>query len=135
MAEPTSTRSLEERLALPTDWSPELGDTLIGTIVDIYKRDGKFGPYPVIVVLIDSGELFAFHASRMVAKDELARQRPQIGERIGIGYHGKPAGKSYESYRIIVERDGPPAPVDWDQIGTEVRSQAGSGVAAAAQRR
>ncbi len=95
-----------------TAWKPEPGDTLIGQVTEITERDGGYGVYPIVTVKRDDGEELALHAYHTVAQNELAEQRPQIGERIGIKYVGRVAGKdakgSYHAYRIKVDRpDGP----------------------------
>ena len=95
-----------------------VGDKLIGTVVDLDERDSAYGdePYPIVTVETDDGNELAFHAFHTVARNELAKQRPVVGERIGIAYHGKKDGKNYESYRVIVERtESEPKAIDWDK--------------------
>ena len=66
----------------------------------------------------------AWHAFHSVGRNELAKQRPVVGDRIGIAYHGKPEGKNYESYRVIVERaDGEPKTIDWDKHAARRRDR------------
>ena len=103
-------RSIDDRLdSFAEAWKPEPGDKLIGTVVDLDERDSAYGdePYPIVTVETDDGNELAFHAFHTVARNELAKQRPAIGDRIGIAYHGKQDGKNYESYRVIVERAEP----------------------------
>lgn len=117
--------SLEDRLDSTSEpWKPNEGDKLIGTVVDIDERDGGYGSYPIIVVLTDSGDQLAFHAFHTVAKSELAKARPVVGDRIGVKYLGKPEGKNYESYRITVARDDGRQQLDWDRIGAEAEAEA-----------
>jgi hypothetical protein len=113
-------RTLAERLdSFPEPWKPKPGDKLIGEVIDLDERESEYGTYPIVIVASDEGEELAFHAFRTVARNELAKQRPQVGDRIGIAYHGKPEGRDYELYRIVVERDERPA-VDWDKhVGEE----------------
>jgi hypothetical protein len=120
----TGMQSLAERLDSYADpWKPNAGDKLIGTVVDLDERTGEFGTYPIVTVRTDEGSELAFHAFHTVAKNELAKQRPQVGEKIGIAYHGKPAGKTYEAYRIIVQRDEKPRQLDWERIGAEAAAE------------
>ena len=124
--------SLEERLDSFADpWKPNAGEKLVGTVVDLDERDGEFGKYPIVTVRTGEGDDLAFHAFHTVARNELAKQRPQVGERIGIAYRGKPVGKTYESYRIIVDRDGGARQLDWERIGVEARAEAGGDEAVA----
>jgi hypothetical protein len=102
-------------------WRPEPGDKLIGVVADLDERASQYDEdaYPVVTVETDDGRELAFHAFHTVARNELAKQRPQIGDRIAIRYAGRPAGKSYEAYRIVVERpDAPPRTIDWDKHAT-----------------
>jgi hypothetical protein len=124
-----ATRTVEERLdSFAEAWRPEAGDKLIGTVVDLDERDSDFGdePYPIVTVLTDTGDERAFHGFHTVARNELAKQRPKVGERIGIAYHGL-SDKGYERYRIIVERDETPS-LDWDRYAEE-RPEFGSDAA------
>jgi len=116
-------RTLHDRLdSFAEAWRPEPGDKLVGRIIDIDERDSAYSevPYPIVTVETDDGQEMAFHAFHTVARNELAKQRPVIGNRIGIAYHGRPEGKSYEAYRVIVERaDSQPKAIDWDKHRTE----------------
>ena len=117
--------SLSERLDFFAEaWRPEPGDKLVGTVIDLDERESAFSeePYPIVTVKTDDRGEFAWHAYHTVARRELAKQRPRTGDRIGIAYHGKPDGKAYERYRVIVERDEKPKALDWDRIATEAGS-------------
>lgn len=86
-------------------WRPEAGDKLIGTVSLLSEREGYDGdPYPIVTVKTDTGEEWAFHAFHTVAKNELAKLRPQVGDQIGIKYIGRVKSangrSSYHAYRI-----------------------------------
>ncbi len=101
-------RSLEERLDAPAEgWKPEVGEKLIGTIIDLDERDSQYDeePYTLVTVLNDEGEERAFHGFHTVPRRKLARLGPQIGDRIGIAYHGRHS-KGYERY--VIKLDRPP---------------------------
>lgn len=118
----TTSRPLADRLdSYPEAWRPQPGDKLIGEVVALDVRDGYSGkPYPVVVVLDDdAGKELAFHAFHDVPRRELAAQRPQVGERIGVLYRGKPAGQSYEGYRLIVDRAGGQDRLDWSRFADD----------------
>ncbi len=114
--------SIEDRLdSFAEAWRPTTpGDKIVGRVVDIDMRDSDYGdPYPIVTVETDDGAELAFHGFHTVARRELAKKKPQIGDRIGIAYHGKgepaKAGMSgAELYKIIVEREE--SPVDWDAV-------------------
>src|SRR3990167_3976540 len=120
--------TLEDRLeqGLPDAWRPDEQDPdiLIGEVVSVEQGTSDFGPYPLLVIKQDDGTEKALHAFQTVLRNELIRQRPQPGERIGIKYLGKQQSKpgskygSYTGYRVKVERDAGAA-FDWSKIGTE----------------
>jgi hypothetical protein len=121
-----SEKTLDERLdSFAEPWKPEPGDKLVGEVVELDERTNEYGTYPVVTVRTDDGEELAFHAFRTVAKNELAKQRPEVGDRIGIKYVGKPEGKDYELYRVKVERnESQPQPLDWSAYAGDEPSEA-----------
>jgi hypothetical protein len=119
---------MADRLGMfPEAWQPKPEDKLIGTVTDTDDRDGEYGLYPIVCVLTDDGDEFAVHAFHAVLKTEFAKQQPEVGDRIGIAYHGKVKGKNseYESNRVIIEKPnkatntGP----DWDRHGKEAKAE------------
>jgi hypothetical protein len=113
--------SLDSRLdSAAQTWRPQVGDKIVGTLVAIGTRASQFGdqPYPLLTLATDKGEVI-IHAFHSVLKNELAAQRPQVGDRIGIVFNGKPDGKRYEHYRLVVERDAPQQELDWNTVAPE----------------
>lgn len=111
--------SLEDRLDTEAvGWRPEPGEKLTGVIVDISEGSSDYGTYPLLEVQADDGRVVSVHAFHTVLKNELASKKPNVGDRIGIKYVGIPAGKRYETYRVVLERGAQPGPTtDWDAIG------------------
>ena len=117
--------TLEQRLeaGLPAAWRPdqEDADLLVGKVVDIQRGTSDYEPYPLLVIEAEDGTEKAVHGFHTVLKNELLRQRPQIGERIGIKYLGEQATKpgskfkSFIGYRVKVDRDS--GEFDWNTIG------------------
>lgn len=102
-------------------WRPEPGDELIGTVTALDQRDGFDGrAYPIVVVTDSDGVALSFHAFHTVAKAELAKLSPRIGERIAIQYLGvkrDDAGQSrYHRYAIRAV-DRPADAFDWRAFG------------------
>lgn len=118
--------SLEERLesGLPSAWRPdqEDADKLIGEVIDIEVGNSEYGRYPIVVVRQDDGTEKAVHGFHSVLQSELMKNRPQVGERVGIKYLGdvetKPGSKfkSYKGYVVRVER-AQGTTFDWNTIG------------------
>lgn len=120
--------TLEQRLSSFAEaWKPKMGEKLIGRVVGLDERVSDYNPepYPIVVVLTEDGQERSFHGFHTVARRELASQRPVVGDRIGIAYHGKHEEKGYEQYRIVVEHANPePAKEpDWDAIGASAEAE------------
>ena len=109
----------------PEAWRPKPGDTLVGKVVQLDTRTGDFEPYPIVTVAAEDGTERAWHAFHTVGRNELARQRPMIGDRLGVKYLGK-SPKGYEAYRVLVEHATPTtaAGVDWTKIATQANDGA-----------
>jgi hypothetical protein len=91
--------------SFPEGWRPQPGDKLIGVVIGLEKRTTEYGEYPIVTVRTDEGKDYAFHAFHTVAKGELEKLQPMVGDRIGIAYHGPHPTKGYERYRIVIARD------------------------------
>jgi hypothetical protein len=126
--ETSSTSDISERVeSFPEPWKPEVGDKLVGEVIGVEQRNGEYGSYPIVVVMTEDGSEFAFHGFHTVAKNELAKQRPEVGDKIAIKYFGRTEDdRGYERYRILVDK--PQEAVDWDAIGEEAAVELGEGV-------
>jgi hypothetical protein len=127
--------SLAERLdSFPEAWKPAEGDKLMGELADLSMRESEYGdPYPILTVQTEEGSTmngkpitgeYAWHAFHTMSRSEVKRRRPQIGERVGISYHGQgvasPGMSAPEKYRLLVDRPkGQEPPVDWDKIAPD----------------
>ncbi len=116
----TAERTLEERLESTAEpWKPTPGNRLVGQVVDVDSRTTEFGTYPIITVLTEAGDEFAVHGFHAVLKNEFAKRRPRIGERLGIKYLGRQE-KGYEGYRVAWQEVVPP---DWNAIAVEAEAE------------
>jgi hypothetical protein len=120
-----SRRPLLDRLDSFADaWRPQAGDKLVGIVVDLDLRSSQFDeePYPIVTVRVSElgsteqggrpippGSERSFHAFHTVARNEVARQQPALGQTVGIASHGR-HDRGYERYRVIVERPPNPLP-------------------------
>jgi len=83
---------------------------------------------PVLEVVPDdiAGTIWRVTAYHNVLAREIAEQRPQQGDKIGIRYQGQKEGSRgpYESYRVVTERpEKPPVPIDWESIEKAARDE------------
>lgn len=119
----TTPKSLAERVdSFPEAWRPKAGDKLVGTVVAIDMRDSEYGeePYPIVTIGTEDGDEFAFHGFHTVARNELSKQRPRVGDEIALKYFGKNEERGYERYRVLViHADQPETPIDWDAVAVE----------------
>lgn len=117
--------------SFPEAWKPEPGEKLIGELVDLDMRDSEYGdPYPILVVDAAEGSTMngkpirgehVWHAFHTMARSEVAKKRPQLGETVGIAYHGKgtaaPGMNAPERWRMIVDRTREAQPsIDWEAV-------------------
>lgn len=117
--------TFEERLeaGLAPAWRPDKDDpaVLIGKIIEISQGTSEYEPYPLLVVQQDDGTEKAVHGFHTVLKNELIRQKPQPGERIGIKFLGEQATKpgskfkSFIGYQVKIDRAQ--SEFDWSKVG------------------
>jgi hypothetical protein len=112
------TAALDRLDSFPEPWKPSAGDKLAGEIISIDVRETEYGEYPIVTVLTNDGRELSFHAFHTVARNEIAKLEPEVGERIGIAYHGKSADGRYERYRVLMlDREAAkPQKPDWSRM-------------------
>jgi hypothetical protein len=121
----------DELLRPPAEgWRPDPGDVLIGDVTAIDEGRGfAERPYPVVTVRTDEGEFVAFHAFHTVAREELGKLEPKVGDRLGVSYLGlvrKGDDSCYELYRMkLVPAGGDVAEPDWAAIAADAAAERG----------
>jgi hypothetical protein len=105
-------QSIEDRLEAEyaEAWRPKAGATLVGEVVDITRLTSTYdgAAYPCVTIKSD-GEELAFHAFHAVAKRELTKIRPLVGDTIGIKYIGLKEtqdGRNVHVYRVASNASG-----------------------------
>jgi len=101
--------------SFPEGWRPEPDEKIVGTVDSVDEFEGKFGAYPVLTIIEDGGGDVSVHCFHTVLKREVARQRPEPGDRIAIKYFGRDEERGYERYRVIVEKETGKTPIDWSK--------------------
>lgn len=122
----TTGKDIGDRVdSFPEPWKPKTGDKLVGEITELDERTSEYGTYPIVSVATDAGDELAFHGFHTVAKNEIARQRPRVGDRIAIKYFGKDEERGYERYRVLVEHATPIEPVEpsWERMEQEAAAE------------
>lgn len=100
-------RTIEELLEIQSEaWKPEDGSpqSIVGELIERATMPGdKYGPYPFLSILPDgSNTAWAVHAFGTVLQGEIAKQDPQVGDKVGLKFLGVPAGKEYKLYKLVV---------------------------------
>lgn len=67
---------------------------LEGAFTDVNEGFSDYGEYPIVVITDDNGEQFAWHAMTEVARTQLVKAEPEIGQRLRIAYGGKKESKT-----------------------------------------
>ena len=112
-------------------WRPDPEDKLVGTVVEVDERVSDYGPYPLLIVETEDGDEIVFHAFHTVAKNELGRLAPSVGDQIGIIYGGKDEDRKYEKYRVVLDRvRSESKPVDWKGYADDTAGAAGTQIMA-----
>jgi hypothetical protein len=144
--------NLADRLdSFPESWRPKnAGEKLIGEVTDVDLRDSEYGdPYPILTVLVESGQEDGeplepgtekgWHAFHAMARNEVAKKKPQIGERVGIVYAGlgeaQPGMNPPVRWRLLVDRPKQQVeypPTDEEKEGGEEPPPAGDASASSA---
>lgn len=106
-------RTLEERIngPEPEAWIPEeAGEYVIGELEEISERDGDYGPYRVLTLLTDNGDVLNVAGFGTVLKGKFdSISQSDIGAKIAVKFLGeapskKPGGKPYKNWTVSVER-------------------------------
>lgn len=103
---------------MPETWKPAPGDVLIGRVADLDEVAGEHGTYPVVVIEREDGARLAWHAMPAVARYELGKVAPEVGDRIAVRYDGKAEGRSYHMFRVVAE----PRRIDWSRYRKPARA-------------
>ena len=97
----------------PTSWKPRVGDMLVGPIARYSSGTTDYGTYPIAVISDEeSQELWSVWLVHTVLRDEFRKQRPKVGERVGVK-RLPDADKGYKRYVLRVDRPEPDVP-DFD---------------------
>src|SRR5215210_3049859 len=102
-------------------WIPdEPGDTVEGEFLRLDRGTTEYGAAAIAVIRTDDGRERAIWLLHAVLKNELARVRPEPGERLAIRFDGRKRsakGHNYAAYSVAVDREET-AP-SWEDIDDE----------------
>ncbi|MCS4054103.1 hypothetical protein [Salinibacter ruber] len=87
-------------------WKPQApGDMLVGTLEGYDQATTDFGTYRVAHIRDEEGVLRALWLMHSVLQDEWDEATPEVGERVGVQYHGKRSGESYDYHMWAAKVD------------------------------
>lgn len=85
-------------------WRPKDNETIVGPVVDFGVAQTAFGEVRVCTIeREDGGGRVGIFLSSEVLRREFERQKPKVGERIGVKFCGKHP-KGYKMFVLIVDR-------------------------------
>jgi hypothetical protein len=98
-------------------WQPKEGETITGVIVDIDVAEGAYGPYPVVDVQLDDGQIVSVHAFHDALRSKLKLRGAQVGEKVSITYRGRAGeGVGTDAYLYDVLVGAEPMRFDFDSL-------------------
>ncbi len=116
------------------DTDPTHPNPLTGTVIDTDEFVGDYGTSPVLSILDESGtKVWRLMCFGSVLANQVAKQRPEVGDSIGVKYLGEEdarnfPGKKYKNYRVVVKKaNGNKPAIDWDKIAAESEVDLGNG--------
>ena len=103
-------RTLEERLtgedAEP--WIPEeAGEHIFGEVEEVGTREGDYGEYTVVTLLLEDGSVSSVAGFGTVLAGKLAELDPQPGDHLGVKFRGEKTGKNgkeYKDWTVVIQR-------------------------------
>lgn len=95
-----------QRVSAPIEqWSPEIGDILIGELYDRKTVQSQYGAQEQFVVRTQHGQLISYWLNKYIS-EQLKAQHATYGSIIAVTYGGKAetsTGKSYHKYSVLVD--------------------------------
>jgi len=110
---------LEKSGPFPPAWEPVEDEIVVGLVETYTEGSTPYGPCYVCILQVeerrregtfDPEPRLAVWLGKTVLKNEFQRQRPQVGDRVGIRYLGKHP-KGYRNFSMMVEHLGRVRPV------------------------
>lgn len=92
-----------------TEWNPEPGDKLAGTIAAVEVIDTKNGAMPVLTITAPDGTDWRVAAGRTALRRQLVRCKVQPGDLIALKYAGlveSANGREYHDYIVRTDTRG-----------------------------
>jgi hypothetical protein len=91
-------------------WKPEIGDTLVGRIVDSEIVLTKWGEAETAIIEDDTGTRTRLYVTPAVLKTLWTNEQPGIGDQIGVKRVAPPEGKTWKNFILKVDRAVDPEP-------------------------
>jgi hypothetical protein len=101
----------------PDSWRPRDGEILCGRVVRYATGPTKYGTCHTCILERDDGARVSVWLSSTVLLDLFRKERPKVGERVGIKSLGKHPEKGYRRWSLVVDR--PDAEPDFSPLGGE----------------
>jgi len=89
----------------PAAWKPQEGECVSGIVRRYSVGTGQFGSVRTCILEKANGERVSLWLNSTVLLSLFERERPKVGEQIGIKYLGKHPDKGYKRFALLVDRD------------------------------
>ena len=124
MIDPEHQRRVNIRSA--RGWRPAPGETIVGTVAHLGRRESEYGAFPVVTLAADTDDpettnYVAVNAFHTILKNQLFEIKPKVGDRLSVTYHGKiqpeKAGANPYHHYTALNPDAPVADEEfsWDE--------------------
>jgi hypothetical protein len=107
----------EEDGTWPACWRPQEGETLVATVRKYSTGMGTYGECRTVILERPDGSRVSLWLSSVVLLSLFEREKPRIGERIGLKFLGKHPVKGYKRFSLLVDR--PEQALDFSPLGGE----------------
>jgi len=98
-------KELDEWGEWPPAWKPAPGEVLLGRVLRYSVGAGQYGPVRTCLLEKGDGSRVSVWLSSCVLLSLFERERPRVGERIGLKFLGRHETKGYKKFGLIVDRE------------------------------
>ena len=92
-------------------WKPLAGEVLVGRVAKQEVVDGQFGPQTQVLMIEEETERqLTVYIGRKSLVEGWEKEKPQVGDRVAIKYHGEvptKSGGTFHVYKVMVDHEAP----------------------------
>lgn len=101
---------LEAHTGQVATWKPEIGDKIVGVLIERQQWDTENGPADLAIIAQEDkgGEKIGVFLNPMTLRKQWQEERPRLFDRVGIKLCSKETsktGREYSVYALLVDRN------------------------------